>query len=259
MSSAVRTSFLSEIYKKLFQEFGAQHWWPAETSFEVIVGAILTQNTNWGNVEKALNNLRRAKVLELSALHKLSEGKLAQLIKPAGYFNVKAKRLKNVISFLYKEYDGDLGKARDESLDRLRLKLLAINGVGPETADSILLYAFEKPSFVVDSYTKRIFYRHGIINSRDEYKDVRGLFMDQLKHDTGMFNEYHALIVRLAKDFCRKTAPRCESCPLREISYSLSLKCFQCHKVLLPQEEKKKAKTSLGFSQKYLCLECLDS
>ncbi|MDP8212294.1 MAG: endonuclease III domain-containing protein [Candidatus Zapsychrus exili] len=208
-----KKTILSNIYKSLYAAFGKQHWWPGKTKFEVIVGAILTQNTNWSNVERAINNLRKAKLLTISSLSDIPHKKLAVLIRPAGYFNVKAVRLKNFVDFLYLEYKGSLKKMESESLDVLRERLLSVNGIGPETADSILLYAFNKPIFVVDAYTKRIFSRHKVINKNDDYKKVQDIFMSNLSHDVKIFNEYHALVVRLAKEHC-KTKPSCENCPL---------------------------------------------
>lgn len=201
------------IYNKLYQQFGPQHWWPGDTKAEIIVGAILTQNTNWGNVEKALANLKKAKLLNFSALQKTSEKTIAKLIQPSGFFNVKAKRLKNFVRFFYEEYNGSWKNIQAEPLDVLRYKILSVNGVGPETADSILLYALDCPVFVVDAYTKRIFSRRGIVGKDDDYDTVQRLFMENLPHDVKLFNEYHALIVRLAKKNC-KTKAQCEECPL---------------------------------------------
>ena len=205
---------LKQIYKTLFKKFGPQHWWPGETPFEVIVGAILTQNTNWGNVEKAIRNLKEADVLSPGALHKIPAARLAALIKPAGYFNVKARRLKNFMDFLFTGYQGDIKKMANERLSDLRVKLLSVNGVGPETADSILLYALNKPVFVVDAYTKRILYRHGLVEHDTDYHKLQAQFISHLKPDVRMFNEYHALIVHLGKHFC-KPKPLCATCPLR--------------------------------------------
>ena len=208
-----RRTFFDSIYEQLFSSFGPQDWWPGQTRFEVIVGAILTQNTNWKNVERAIVNLKRQRVLSPQALHKISASKLATHIKPAGYFNVKAKRLKNFMEFLFAEYDGSLSKMAKEDLPTLRGKLLSVNGIGPETADSILLYAFEKPSFVIDAYTKRFLSRHKIIAHDIDYHALQELFAANLTPDVNMFNEYHALIVRLGKDYCR-TKAKCDQCPL---------------------------------------------
>lgn len=207
---------LREIYKRLLKTFGPQHWWPGETPFEVMVGAILTQNTNWGNVERAIRNLKAHHQLSPSALHKISAAELAPLIRPAGYFNVKAKRLKNFVEFLFKEYDGDLKKMAREPLDKLRFKLLHVNGIGPETADSILLYALEKPVFVVDAYTRRVLCRHNLIGQDADYHRIQELFMGHLKPDVRFFNEYHALLVRLGKDHCRPK-PLCGECVLNNL------------------------------------------
>ncbi len=214
------SKILPKIYERLFKTFGPQAWWPAQSPFEVIVGAILTQNTNWGNVEKALTNLKQKNLLSPELLHKIPIKKLTLLIRPAGYFNVKTKRLKSFIHFLFENYNGDLKKMGQEETEVLRQKLLSVNGIGPETADSILLYAFHKPIFVVDSYTKRILYRHDLIDKDDDYHSVQKIFMSSLALDEKMFNEYHALLVRVAKDYC-KTKPQCEQCPLNDIHFSL--------------------------------------
>ena len=221
-----QSNFLKVFYKILFKHFGPQHWWPGETQLEIIVGAILTQNTNWGNVEKAIANLKKQKILTPTALRKISHNELAALIKPAGYFNVKAKRLKNFIDYLSAEYGGSLAQMEKENLFTLRLKLLTINGIGPETADSILLYAFNKPSFVVDAYTKRFLSRHNIISNDAKYSDVKEIFERSLRKDTQLFNEYHALIVSLGKYYC-KTKPRCEECPIFKAGYppNIELSC----------------------------------
>lgn len=227
----VTKAILNTIYERLFNAFGPQRWWPAKTRFEVIVGAILTQNTNWGNVEKALNNLEKNRLLSPRALKDIPPKKLASLIRPAGYFNIKTKRLKSFISFLFDEYDGDLNKMRRKDLGLLRKKLLSVSGIGPETADSILLYALDKPVFVVDAYTKRILYRHNMILRNANYQDIQDLFMRLLDHDIQLFNEYHALIVHLGKDFC-KPNPLCDQCVLHHFQYSLKMKCCVCHKAL---------------------------
>ena len=206
-------SRLNAIYSKLYKAFGPQHWWPGETPFEVSVGAILTQNTNWGNVEKAIDNLKREGKLNASAIRKITPERLAALIKPAGYFNVKAKRLKHFVEFLWEEYGGRMAKMKEEGMDVMREKLLDVNGIGPETADSILLYALERPVFVIDAYTKRVLSRHNIMDHDAIYDSFQELFHSNLKRDFRLFNEYHALLVRLAKEYCR-TKPRCGECPL---------------------------------------------
>ena len=205
---------LLSIYKKLYNAFGPQNWWPGDTPFEVAVGAILTQNTNWGNVEKAINNLKKANVLNAKAIHEMPVKKLASLIQPSGYFNVKAKRLKTFIDFLMKDYHGSMKNMRKEEMHSLRKKLLSVNGIGPETADSILLYALAKPIFVIDAYTKRALSRHNILGQDQAYDKFQELFHLSLKKDVKLYNEYHALFVRVGKMFC-KTKPICEGCPLK--------------------------------------------
>jgi endonuclease-3 related protein len=204
---------LLRIYDKLYARFGPQHWWPGETPFEVTVGAILTQNTNWGNVEKAIENLKKEGALNPRSLHAMSRAHLASLIKPAGYYNIKARRLKNFVDFLFGEYGGSMRKMRNEELTVMRGKLISVNGIGPETADSIMLYALEKPVFVIDAYTKRFLSRHTVMDHDSSYDRFREFFYSQLKREVSLFNEYHALIVRLAKEYCR-TKPRCGGCPL---------------------------------------------
>ncbi len=210
-------------FTALFTAYGPQGWWPARSKFEVIVGAILTQNTNWGNVERAISNLRVAKVLTPEAMHGLSEGRLAELIRSAGYFNVKAKRLRNFLDFLFDNYGSDeanLTSFLKQDTESLRLELLSINGIGPETADSILLYAARKAVFVVDAYTKRILTRHGLIGDDAGYAEMQALFMDNLEKDSILFNEYHALIVMTGKDYCKTKNPLCEECPLGSFLHS---------------------------------------
>lgn len=185
------------------------------TPFEVIVGAILTQNTDWRNVEKALNNLNKESLLVPHKLKTINTKSLAELIRPSGYFNIKAKRLKEFIKFLFEDYRGSLGNMKDEPLFTLRDNLLSVHGIGKETADSILLYAFNRPIFVVDAYTKRILERLCIINERASYDDIQKLFMEHLPHDARLFNEFHALLVRLGKELCTKHNPRCGICPLK--------------------------------------------
>lgn len=209
---------LTSIYKKLYFYFGPQHWWPGESAFEIIVGAILTQNTNWLNVEKAINNLKMARLLHPRKLFDLSTSRLALFIRSAGYYNIKAKRLKEFLDFLFKEYKGSLKLMSQVTTEKLRQQLLSVDGIGPETADSILLYAFNRPIFVVDAYTKRIFSRHGFISEDTDYLEVQNWLMKNLKEDVKLFNEYHALLVRLGKEYCLKRRPKCEICPLRELS-----------------------------------------
>jgi len=206
---------LNSIYKKLYKNFGPQNWWPAETPFEVMVGAILTQNTSWGNVEKAISNLKKHNLLNPRKLRGLTHKQLSRYIMPAGYYNIKAKRLKNFLNFLFDNYRGDIKKMSAVDTAVLRQQLLSVNGIGPETADSILLYGLNKPVFVVDAYTKRIFNRHSLIKADAQYHDVQRLFMDNLKRQEKLFNEYHALLVKLGKDFCRKSKPKCNICPVK--------------------------------------------
>jgi endonuclease III related protein len=205
---------LHQVYKTLRKTFGHQKWWPGDTSFEVMVGAILTQNTAWTNVEKAIRNLKKAGKLSFGALRRIPVKKLSQLIRPAGYFNVKADRLKCFMDFLDRECRGDLSKLKRQTMPALREKLLAVKGIGPETADSILLYALNKTSFVIDAYTKRIFSRHGLAKDSEAYERWREIFTLALPRKRDLFNDFHAQIVRTGKDHCRK-APRCEKCPLR--------------------------------------------
>lgn len=205
---------LTDIYNDLYKAFGPQHWWPGETPFEVAVGAILTQNTNWGNVEKAINNLKREKVLNAKALYDMPHEKLASLIRPAGYFNIKTKRLKEFLAFLLNHHKGSMEKMKTGDAHTLRHELLNVKGVGPETADSILLYALEKPIFVIDAYTKRVLARHKIISEDATYHEMQELFHNDLPSDVKLFNEYHALFVMVGKYYC-KPKPRCGECPLK--------------------------------------------
>ena len=204
------------IYNKLYKAFGPRKWWPGDTPFEVVVGAILTQNTAWTNVEKAITNLKKEGLLDPSALCAVSKPKLAKLIRPAGYYNIKAKRLKNFTDVLSREFANDPDKLFNLPLKRLRARLLDINGIGPETADSITLYAAGKPIFVIDAYTKRVFSRHKIIKEDATYSQMQELFMENLPRKRRLFNEYHALIVELGKLYCRKR-PKCGECPLGPI------------------------------------------
>lgn len=204
---------LTRIYHLLFQRFGPQHWWPGETPFEVVVGAILTQNTAWTNVAQAIHNLKNAGCLEPESLYSLDTSQLSELVRPSGYYNIKGQRLKAFIDHLFQHYGGKLEKMFDQEMDMLREELLGIKGIGPETADSIMLYAANKPVFVVDAYTKRIFSRHGFFPGTWAYDKVQSFFMDFLPRNADIYNEYHALIVRLAKEHCRKR-PICNKCPL---------------------------------------------
>jgi endonuclease-3 related protein len=209
---------LTEIYELLYERFGPQYWWPGQSVLEIIVGAVLTQNTNWTNVEKAIGNLKAAESLSLEKLYEMDTPELAQLIRPAGYYNLKAKRLKNLINFLIDDFDGRLCEPGALDTESLREKLLSIKGIGPETADSILLYAFEKLVFVVDAYTARVAVRHRLIEPAAGYEMLRDLFQSNLPQETKLFNEYHALLVRVGKEFCRPK-PRCSGCPLEKLPH----------------------------------------
>ena len=206
-------AILLDLYSRLYKAFGPRHWWPGDSPFEVVVGAILTQNTAWRNVEKAIGNLKAGNLLSPYALYHVPIQDLATLIRPAGYYNIKARRLKHFVQFLFRESTGNLDRLFAEDVDTLRSKLLSINGIGPETADSILLYAGNKPTFVVDGYTKRILFRHCLMPEEASYDEVRDFFMDCLEPDAAMFNEYHALLVHLGHAFCAKRKPKCSGCP----------------------------------------------
>jgi endonuclease-3 related protein len=201
------------VFQALFEHYGAQHWWPAETPFEVMVGAVLTQNTAWSNVERALAQLMRRIPLTAEAILALDHEGLAEAIRPAGYFNVKARRLRAFCA-AYAEH-GELAALSRLDTATLRQRLLAIKGVGPETADDMLLYAFERPVFVVDAYTRRLFVRLGLLRGAEGYETIRHGVEQAVGPDTAVLNEYHALIVRHAKDVCR-TRPRCAGCCLRQ-------------------------------------------
>ncbi len=238
-------------YRALFRAWGAQHWWPAHTQFEMIVGAYLTQNTAWTNVEQALANLRKARVLSLKGIRNISLAELEQLIRPAGYFRQKAERIKLFVDFLDRKYKGSLRKLFARPTKELREELLSLKGIGPETADSILLYAGSHPVFVVDAYTRRILERHQILPEITSYEEIRELFEHALTPEaesvareepvaqplpagirgaahppsalstakrTGLaqvYNEMHGLIVGVGKNYCRKSHPRCDECPLQ--------------------------------------------
>jgi endonuclease-3 related protein len=240
-------------YGALYDAWGAQHWWPAETRFEVIVGAYLTQNTAWTNVERALANLRKENLLSIKGIRGVSISEIERLIRPSGYFRQKAQRLKTFVAFLDDKYEGSLDRLFAQPTNTVRKELLALNGVGPETADSILLYAGNHPVFVVDAYTRRIFDRHGILSEKAKYEHIRELaeralapaVQEQKQLPASMkppleagirgaahppsamstamrtalvqvYNEMHGLIVGVGKNYCRKTMPVCEECPLRE-------------------------------------------
>jgi endonuclease-3 related protein len=204
---------LREIYGRLFAAYGPQHWWPADEPFEVIVGAILTQSTAWSNVEKAIAGLKAVAALSPSALHRMPTEELARLIRPSGYYNAKARKLKAFVERLIADYDGDLGKLFNLDTGTLRRELLSIHGVGEETADSIILYAARRPIFVIDAYTRRILSRLGTAPPNQTYNAYQQLFTRNLPPDEALFNEYHALLVRHGKDVCRRV-PRCDDCCL---------------------------------------------
>lgn len=206
---------LMEMFNLLLDHFGPQHWWPGDGPLEMMTGAILTQNTSWSNVEKAIDNLKNRNLFSIESFLDLPEEKLAGYIKSAGYFNVKAKRIKNLIRFLIDEYEGDLDKFIEDDVNHLREGLLSVNGVGPETADSIILYAAKKPVFVIDAYTHRILRRHNMVEEQVTYDELQSLFMDNLLPEVNIFNEFHALIVITGKKYCRRN-PKCDICPLKD-------------------------------------------
>ncbi len=195
---------------------GSCKWWPANSAFEVAVGAILTQNTSWSNVEKALTALREAGGLTEQGLAAMHRAELEACIRPSGFFRQKAARLYGFVAFLQRHVHGDICALGEYSLEQARSMLLNVKGIGPETADSILLYALDMPTFVVDTYTLRIFSRHGLVPEDISYEELRAFFMDVLPQDSALFNEYHALLVCVAKNWCRKANPRCSECPLSQ-------------------------------------------
>jgi endonuclease-3 related protein len=201
-------------FQTLHAALGPQHWWPARTPFEVVVGAILTQNTSWTNVERAIANLRRERLLAPASLERVTRARLARLIRSSGYFRQKAKKLKSFVQFFRHEYGGSLRRMFATPTAELRKRLLAVHGIGPETADSILLYAAKHPVFVVDAYTRRIFARHDLVSAKASYEEVRSLFEQSLPRDPQLFNEFHALLVVTGKNWCRTRSPCCGECPL---------------------------------------------
>lgn len=228
----IRTELL-EIFQELLDHFGPRHWWPGETALEVIVGAILTQNVAWNNVEKAINNLKEEGLLSIGGLIKTRVEKLGNLIRPARYYNQKAARLKAFAELVNIKYEGDLEKLLSLSTPELRMELLALKGIGPETADSILLYAANRPIFVVDAYTKRIFQRLGYLEADVGYSVVQDFFTSNLPCETYLFNEYHALIVALGNRICLARRPLCQKCPL-------------LHRCKTSSLEKENSETALG-------------
>jgi endonuclease-3 related protein len=210
------TQTLLLIYRRLYERYGLQHWWPGDSPFEVIVGAILTQSAAWQNVEKAIANLKNAGVMSPSAIRNIPQDELAQLIRSTGYYNAKAAKLKAFVTWLAVTYNNNLEKMFAIDTGSLRSELLAVHGIGPETADSILLYAGDKPVFVIDAYTRRIISRLGLASAVDSYDGYQAFFTANLPLDTRLFNECHALIVRHAKECCRKQ-PVCCNCCLKDI------------------------------------------
>jgi len=216
MDSRSISQALQNIYHRLLDYYGHQHWWPAEEPFEVMVGAILTQSAAWLNVEKAIANLKAAKALSPAALRRLSLSDIAALIRPCGYYNAKARKLKALVHWLGEDYDDNLDMLFADNKDQLRQQLLSVHGIGEETADSIILYAANKPTFVIDAYTRRIMERIGLRPDGNSYSAHQALFMDNSPADVGLFNEYHALLVCLGKNVCR-SRPLCQQCCLRDM------------------------------------------
>ncbi|MBI4964319.1 MAG: endonuclease III domain-containing protein [Desulfomonile tiedjei] len=206
-------SLLLNLYEEMVASFGHRNWWPGDSPLEVCIGAVLTQNTAWRNVVKAIDNLKAASALDLFRIHEMSHDELAELIRPAGYYNVKAGRLGNLVRHIVEGHDGDLDLLFLLPMEKLREELLSINGVGKETADSIILYAANKPIFVVDAYTKRILYGHGLIREKADYDEVQGLFHSSLPRDVALYNDFHAQFVAVGHHYCKRN-PLCDQCPL---------------------------------------------
>ncbi|NLT95688.1 MAG: endonuclease III domain-containing protein [Clostridia bacterium] len=213
-----KKDLLLKIYERLLNHFGHRNWWPGDTKWEIIIGAILTQNVSWKNVEKAILNLKNARCFEPADIYRAPLEEIAELIRPSRYYNMKAKKLKAMAGHIIEKYQGNVDAflKREKGLENLRKEVLSIWGIGPETADSILLYAGELPTFVVDAYTKRIFSRLGLLSETAGYDEMRSFFMNNLPPDRELFNDYHAQIVALGHNIC-KNVPRCEICPLKEI------------------------------------------
>ncbi len=205
-----------KLYKILLKHFGPQYWWPAETPLEVAIGAILTQNTAWANVEKAIGNLKKENLIDADRILK-NRKRIPGLIRPTGYYNIKSRRLLHFIEYIKERYRGNLTLMKKAAAPKLRSELLSIKGIGPETADSILLYALDKKVFVVDAYTRRIFTRHDFFNRHATYDEIQRFFMHHIKPNLKVYNEFHALIVRLGKTSCYKNKPDCESCPVESV------------------------------------------
>ncbi|MFP4106363.1 MAG: endonuclease III domain-containing protein [Phycisphaerae bacterium] len=214
---------LQEMYDAMLERFGHQEWWPGETPLEVCVGAILTQNTNWRNVEKAIENLRGADMLQLRALVEIPPERLAELIKPAGYFRRKAGRLQNFCRAVWDSWGEDLTGFLDRPVYDLREDLIRVRGIGAETADSIILYAAKKPTFVVDTYTARILGRHELIYPEDGYMEIKEVFEGNLPEDIDLYNDYHAQLVMVGKTYCRPGNPKCQQCPLNRFPHDTEI------------------------------------
>ena len=210
-----KSNRINTFYKELYKRYGPQGWWPGDSTLECVLGAVLTQNTSWTNAEKAISNLKKENIISIKKLSSISADALASVIRPSGYYNQKALKIKHFITFVVDTYEGNLEKMFGEETGELRNKLLTIKGIGPETADTILLYAAQKPVFVIDAYTYRVLSRHGLVPEYTTYDEMQELFMDSLPSDSGVFNEYHALLVRVGKEHCRKRSPLCEGCPLQ--------------------------------------------
>lgn len=208
---------IQEAYKALINHWGEQHWWPAKTRFEMMLGAILTQNTTWSNAEKALSNLRKNDMLKFETLGQISEEQLSEWIRPAGYFNQKSGYIKEMIKTIHERFNGSIVQLFALDTPTLRSELLSWKGIGPETADSILLYAGKRPIFVVDAYTKRVGDRHGWCDKNASYDSVARLFTSNVPEDVLLYNEYHALIVKLCKEHCTARSPKCGGCPLEPL------------------------------------------
>ncbi len=204
------------MYGRMRDYFGDPGWWPGDTPFEVMVGAILTQSASWDNVVRAIDNLKREGLMDPVSISSSPKDLIEALIRPSGFYRQKAERLKRFCSYLVERYGGDVGNMKERDMWELREELLSLKGIGKETCDSILLYALEKPIFVVDAYTHRILNRHGFIPEDATYDEIQEMFMNSLPRDTRLFNEFHALFVLTGKSFCRKT-PRCKGCPLEEL------------------------------------------
>lgn len=207
-----KQSRIKEFYNHLLGSYSRQKWWPADSRLECVLGAILTQNTSWKNAEKAIENLKKKDLINIQKLKKIGLSELAETIRPSGYYNQKAKKIKYFIEYFSENY-GSFEKMMEKDMNVLRYELLSLNGIGPETADTILLYALEKPSFVVDKYTYRLLNRHGLVPEHTTYQEMQELMVNNIEVNTGIYNEFHALIVKVGKNHCRNRA-LCEGCPL---------------------------------------------